>query len=110
MTRDLAALWITGNNGEAVAYPNVGEGDDRHIHQLPVEDHKTMVGKRKKDNFIQVPHWKEDQGARRCEIHDREPRMASEVKTLIIAGASCILEGQAAGSEVVCLSYSHNLP
>jgi hypothetical protein len=36
--------------------------------------------------------------------------MAFKVKTLIIAGASCILEGQAAGSEVVCLSYSHNLP
>ena len=36
--------------------------------------------------------------------------MAFEVKTPIIAGASCILEGQAAGSEVVCIFDSHNLP
>ena len=36
--------------------------------------------------------------------------MAFKVKTLIIAGASCILEGQAAGSEVVCIFDSHNLP
>ena len=90
--------------------PIAGKGDDRNINQLPVEDHKTMVGKRKKGNFIQVPHWQEDQGARRHSIHDREPRMASEVKTSLIAGACSILEGQVADSEAVSMADSIDLP
>ena len=36
--------------------------------------------------------------------------MAVEVKTSLIAGARCILEGQAAGSEAVCLSDPLDLP
>jgi len=58
----MAALWVAGDNGEAVAHRIVGEGDDGNFDELPVEDHKAMVGERQEGGLVQVPHRCEDQG------------------------------------------------